>query len=156
LQIAAARSAFSTDHNRPLSTVVARVACVFCAARTTDSCTTCTTSLGSTSPFTSTCWPWEYTTKALRSELKAIGLRPHDTGWVGGSIEVLLGVMHPAGSGGPESPSWRPGPGVIPDPTPSAARPHMGSLDHQIGVQGNGCARLGPAVISSVQSIRSG
>jgi hypothetical protein len=40
-----------------------------------------------------------HTTKALRSELRAIGLRPHDTGWVGGSIEVLLGVMYPAGPG---------------------------------------------------------
>jgi hypothetical protein len=36
----------SVDRKRPLSTVVARVACVFCAARTTDSCTTCTTRFG--------------------------------------------------------------------------------------------------------------
>src|ERR1039458_3610699 len=39
----AAWSAFSVDRNRPLSTVVVNGACVFCAARTTDSCTTCTT-----------------------------------------------------------------------------------------------------------------
>jgi len=75
-------------------------------------------------------------------------------GGVGGSIEVLLGVMHPAGSGGRESPSWRPD-RCYSGPHSLRRSPHMGFPDHQIGVQGNGCARLGPAVISSVQSIRS-
>jgi hypothetical protein len=37
---------FRLTRNRPLSTVVSNGACVFCAARTTKSCTTCTTSLG--------------------------------------------------------------------------------------------------------------
>jgi hypothetical protein len=42
-QISAACSAFSTDHNTPLLTVLVNGACVFCGARAIETCTTCTT-----------------------------------------------------------------------------------------------------------------
>jgi hypothetical protein len=44
LQIHAARSAISIDHNEPRVSVVVNRACVFCAPRTAESRTTCTTS----------------------------------------------------------------------------------------------------------------
>ena len=55
-QFHAARSAFSVDRNRPLSTVVAHVACVFCAARNAESRTTCTTPTVPAPPTTQTLW----------------------------------------------------------------------------------------------------
>ena len=46
LQIDAARSAFSIDHSKPLLTVIVNGAGYFCGTRTTESCTTCTTTYG--------------------------------------------------------------------------------------------------------------
>jgi hypothetical protein len=46
LQIHAARSAISIDHNEPRVPVVVSGACVFCAPRTAESRTTCTTFAG--------------------------------------------------------------------------------------------------------------
>jgi hypothetical protein len=52
--------------------------------------------LGSTSPFTSACWPSEYTPKLSGGELTATRWRPRDIGRVASNLQGLLAMMYPA------------------------------------------------------------